>query len=390
MKRNDAPRIGIYGGTFNPIHNGHLKAAREVARALELDRVVFVPSANPPHKAGADDDPIAPAADRHAWVAAAIEGEPLFEVSDVELAREGKSFTVDTLEILRERYEGARLVFLIGQDAFVEMGTWRAPEQVIALADLAVVARPPIAADTLDAWLPDFARELVELEEGGRGARHREAGTRIDVLEIGALDISASQIREDLANGRSVAEWIPAAALASVERSGYYSNVETALTPEAKTKAKPEAKTAAPTASANPGPITLESAEQMSKLALIVDAALDRNAEEPVALHVRELTSYTDCVVVVSGNSQRQLRAISESVVKALKAVGDGPLGVEGGGDATWMLIDANDVIVHVFQPDTRELFDIEGLWEDAPRIALEVPGPPQEGTGETVPPRNA
>ncbi len=364
-------RIGVYGGTFNPIHEGHLKAAREVARALSLDRIVFVPSATPPHKSAEDDDPIAPAEERFAWVEAAIRGEPRFEVSDVELAREGKSFTVDTLRLLRERFPGAKLVFVIGHDAFVEMDTWRSPDEVIALADLAVVARPPVEADSLEAWLPDFARERVELEVGGNGARHREAGTRIDVLEIGALDISASQIREDLAQGRDVADQVPAEVLAMLEQSGYYSRVDAAPAP-------------------NDVEIAIEDEEQARKLALIVDAALERNAQEPVALDVRELTSYTDCVLVVTGNSQRQLRAISESVVKALKAAGDGPLGVEGGSDASWMLIDANDIIVHVFQPDTRELFDIEGLWEDAPRISLALPGQGEERTAAPVPPRSA
>ncbi|MDP6976977.1 MAG: nicotinate-nucleotide adenylyltransferase [Myxococcota bacterium] len=363
MSRADAQRIGIYGGTFNPVHEGHLKAAREVARQLDLDCVVFVPSATPPHKSAADDDPIAPAHDRFAWVEAATRGEDGFEVSDVELVREGKSYTIDTLQTLTERFAPARLVFLIGHDAFVEMGAWRAPAEILALVDIAVVARPPVEANSLEAWLPDFARDLVEVEADGHSARHRETGTRIDVLEIGALDISASQIRDDLAHNRPIDRRVPEAVLAMVRQSGYYSRVDAAPT-DSPDNPKP----------APQQPITLEDEEQARKLALVVDAALERNAQEPVALYVRELTSYTDCVLVVSGNSQRQLRAISDSIVKALKAAGDGPLGVEGGSDTTWMLIDANDVIVHVFQPDTRELFDIEGLWEDAPRVALELP----------------
>ena len=111
------------------------------------------------------------------------------------------------------------------------------------------------------------------------------------------------------------------------------------------------------------------------KLVAVVEAALERNADKPVILDVHKLTSYADCLVIMSGNSGRQVRAIVDQVVKALKANGDMPLGVEGGEDATWMLIDSNDVIVHVFDPDTRELFDLEGLWGDAPRIALDLPG---------------
>ncbi|MCH7600766.1 MAG: ribosome silencing factor [Myxococcales bacterium] len=106
----------------------------------------------------------------------------------------------------------------------------------------------------------------------------------------------------------------------------------------------------------------------------VIEAALERNADRPVILDVHELTSYADCLVIMSGNSNRQVRSIVDQVVKALKADGDIPLGVEGGDNATWMLIDSNDVIVHVFDPDARELFDLEALWGDAPRITLDMP----------------
>ncbi len=357
---DETTRIGIYGGTFNPIHEGHLKAAREVALRLSLERVIFIPSAEPPHKTPHDHDPLAPARDRMAWVELAIADQPEFEASSIELAREGASYTIDTLETLVDELAPARLVFIIGHDAFVELATWRAPEEILALVDIAVVVRPPVAPGRLDQWLPDFARELVDVAEDGLSARHRTSDTRIDVLEVGALDISASQIREDLAGNRPVEGRLPAPVLAQVAESGYYSHVEQA------------GETTQTRESGASGEISDET--QRKKLALIIDAALERNAQKPVALDVRSLTSYTDCVVVVSGNSQRQLRAISQGVVKALKAVGDAPLGVEGGGDATWMLIDANDVIVHVFQPETREMFDIEGLWVDAPRVALDLP----------------
>ena len=109
-----------------------------------------------------------------------------------------------------------------------------------------------------------------------------------------------------------------------------------------------------------------------------------------MVLDVHELTSYADCLVVMSGNSTRQVRAISENVVTTLKARGDHPLGVEGEDNASWMLIDANDVIVHVFEPDTRELFDIEGLWIDAPRVSLDLTQPPTAAGGIQAPPRTA
>jgi ribosome-associated protein len=116
----------------------------------------------------------------------------------------------------------------------------------------------------------------------------------------------------------------------------------------------------------------MREADNRAKLHCIVEAALERHAHEPVALDVGALTSYADIIVVLSGNSSRQVRAIGDNVSKSLKAFGDAPIGLEGGGEGRWVLIDANDIIVHVFDGETRTLFDLEGLWSDAPRIDVE------------------
>ena len=112
-----------------------------------------------------------------------------------------------------------------------------------------------------------------------------------------------------------------------------------------------------------------------TKAMLIVEAALDRKAERPIVLDVRKLTSFADTFVILSGQSDRQVRSIADAVVHALKQSGDQPLGVEGLDDGNWVLIDCNDSIVHVFDPETRERYDLERLWRDAPRLDLEIEG---------------
>jgi ribosome-associated protein len=107
----------------------------------------------------------------------------------------------------------------------------------------------------------------------------------------------------------------------------------------------------------------------------IVEAALDLKAERPVVLDMRKLTAYADTFIVLSGRSDRQVRSIADAIVSALKSDGDQPLGVEGLDDGNWVLIDCNDAIVHVFDPETREQYDLERLWRDAPRIDLEIVG---------------
>ena len=173
-----APRVGIFGGTFNPIHLGHLRAAEQVTETLGLERMIFVPCAQPPHKPESADDPIAPAAERLAWVRAATAGNPRFEVDPLEIERSGPSYSVETLRALAARSAGPPPVFTIGHDAFVEVGTWREPEALFTLAHFAVIARPPVAEGTLADWLPKCVRDDVEVADDGFSARHRRAGER--------------------------------------------------------------------------------------------------------------------------------------------------------------------------------------------------------------------
>ena len=114
--------------------------------------------------------------------------------------------------------------------------------------------------------------------------------------------------------------------------------------------------------------------DRLEKVKLIVDAAHDRKAVGLMALDVREIASFTETFVFATGTSDRHVRAVSDSIVDALKKSGDRPLGVEGQGDGRWVLIDANDVIIHVFQRETREHYGLERLWSDAPEIPIEGP----------------
>ncbi|MCA9512258.1 MAG: ribosome silencing factor [Myxococcota bacterium] len=116
------------------------------------------------------------------------------------------------------------------------------------------------------------------------------------------------------------------------------------------------------------------------KARAIVDAALERKAEDPVALDVRGLTSFCDAFVIATGRSDRQVRAIADGIVQALKRAGDAPIGVEGTEEGRWVLIDANDVVCHVFDADARALYDLERLWADAREIALDLPASEARG----------
>jgi len=122
---------------------------------------------------------------------------------------------------------------------------------------------------------------------------------------------------------------------------------------------------------------------RVEKAQLIVEAALDRKALDPVVLDVRQVTSFADTFVILGGRSDRQVRAIAEEIRRRLKLAGEAPLGVEGLGEDRWILIDAGDVVVHVFDPDTRAHYALERLWSDAPVLELDLPEAELGGAGE-------
>lgn len=214
--------IGIYGGTFNPIHVGHLRAAEEVVEALDLDRMVFIPSARPPHKLDEADE-TAPARLRLEWVELAIRDNPRFAADPIEVDRPGPSFLVDTLRALRDGNPGEELTFVVGQDAFSEMGGWREPREIFRLAHVAVTTRPPVLDGSLADWLPACVAQDFEMGDGGQTARHREAGTRIRRIAVTPLDVSASEIRRRLRSGRSIRYLVPETVRTAIIASGAYS-----------------------------------------------------------------------------------------------------------------------------------------------------------------------
>jgi nicotinate-nucleotide adenylyltransferase len=215
-------RVGIFGGTFNPVHLGHLRAAEEVIEALQLDRMIFIPSATPPHKTHHADDPIAPAAQRMEWVELAIRDNPRLCVDPLEIDRGGASYSIDTLRALAPALAPEKPIFTIGQDAFMEIGSWREPEALFELAHFAVITRPPIHLTSLVDCLPRCVRDHFQLSEDGHSGTHVLANTWVRLLAIPALEISSSAIRSRLRAGRSLRYLLPPAVAEAIDKSGTY------------------------------------------------------------------------------------------------------------------------------------------------------------------------
>jgi nicotinate-nucleotide adenylyltransferase len=195
-------RTAVFGGSFNPIHYGHLLLADEILETLKLDRILFVPAAVPPHKSPAQ---LAPAGDRHEMVRLATAGHPKFEVSDAELRRAGPSYTVDTLDTLRSLHEDLFLV--VGSETFLDLLTWREPRRIAVLARLVVVPRVGSAFDPESA----AAQKVV-----------REIGQEPLIVRATSLPISASDLRRRVREGRSLAYRLPETVAAYIRARGLY------------------------------------------------------------------------------------------------------------------------------------------------------------------------
>ncbi|MEO8602638.1 MAG: nicotinate-nucleotide adenylyltransferase [bacterium] len=214
-----APRhLGVYGGTFDPVHFGHLRCAEEAREQLGLQRVLFIPAADPPHKARR----MTPAAQRLAMVRLAIAGNPAFAASPIELQRRGPSYSIDTLRQLRAQLGTAtHLTLLVGLDAFRDIGTWHEYRSLFGLADMAVWSRPPLRLVAPRALLPVAARKDFCYGSSRTELIHH-TGNRIRFLTVTALDISASAIRQRARRGRSIRYLVPAAVERYLIREGLY------------------------------------------------------------------------------------------------------------------------------------------------------------------------
>jgi nicotinate-nucleotide adenylyltransferase len=191
-----AERIGIFGGTFDPVHVGHLVAALEARQALGLDRVLLVVANDPWQKS--DSRAVTPAEDRFAVVAAAVEGVEGLQASRVEIDRGGPSYTADTVEELAGRHPGAELFVVIGADVAAELGTWQRVGQLAGTVTLVIV------------------------ERGGVTGVADPPGWEVERLRIPALEISSSDLRQRLAAGRNVEFLVPDAAIRCISRRGLY------------------------------------------------------------------------------------------------------------------------------------------------------------------------
>lgn len=215
-------RIGVFGGTFNPVHNGHLRAAEEARLALGLERLLFVPAGNPPLK----EKGLAEIDDRLRMVDMAIADNPFFELSLAEADASVKSYTVDTLRVLERENPGHSLVFIMGVDAFCEIHRWKDPDGLMSLSDFAVFSRPGNSFTAVSGFpyvsLPEGALGSIESGEANRIDGSLRGGRALHLLRITDMGVSATMLRDLIRKGESIRYLLPESVESFIMSQGLY------------------------------------------------------------------------------------------------------------------------------------------------------------------------
>jgi nicotinate-nucleotide adenylyltransferase len=197
-------RVGVFGGTFDPIHLGHLAVARSIQATLELEKVLFVPAGQPWMKAGT---PVSPVKDRVEMVRLAVARHKAFELSTIEADRPGPSYAVDTMDALRRQLgSGSALFFLLGNDALMDIAKWKEPQRLIQICQLVAFARPGcrlLRMEALEAAVPGVSERVI-------------------LVQVPQVDIRATDIRCRVAEGRSIQRLVPRAVERYILEHGLY------------------------------------------------------------------------------------------------------------------------------------------------------------------------
>jgi nicotinate-nucleotide adenylyltransferase len=199
-------RIGVFGGTFDPVHLGHLILAEQCREQARLDRVLFIPAARPPHK---QEQPLTAFAQRVEMLALALAGNPVFHIEELEKDRPGPSYTADTLAELGRRYPGAELFLLVGSDTLHDLPYWHEPLRIAEQAGLLVMARPGGETPA-----PSALRSALHLPEG--------VDLRQELVQAPLIDIRSRDLRQRAAEGRSLRYLVPRAVEAYIADKQLY------------------------------------------------------------------------------------------------------------------------------------------------------------------------
>lgn len=335
-------RIGIFGGTFNPLHTGHINAISTVRGRLGLDMIAVVPAAQNPKKLPVEGPTNE---QRLEMLRIGLADLDFVEIDEQELKRGGPSYSVDTVKAYAEKVKAEDLYLIIGLDQFEVFDTWKDFEKILGMANLIVCSRPghqlPFSADELPEGVKKhvaaFDRSYVQLDTG-RG---------IDFIRLQDVDVSASEVRKRLRSGRGVDRHLTIPVEEYIRGQKLY------------------------------GPLKERIGNYEDFTKFCGGVLNGRKAINLRGFDLRKMDAPTEFTLIASGTSTRHAQSLAESVVREVKEeYGVLPQSVEGMSEGRWVLVDYGALIVHVFYDYVRQEYRLEDLWKAGLSIDLPTEQP--------------
>jgi len=326
-------RIGLFGGTFDPPHEGHLGAIKALDTVLKFDQIHWILSARPPHK----DEVSASIEQRFEMLGLALQGHQKYIADDTEISRTEKSYTIDTIKHFKQAMPQADLVLIIGTDSLLKLDTWHRADELVELVNLVVISRPGFTPE-----VPVFMRDrqlehIQQLSDFPAG--------KLALFNDSNFDVSSTKIRK-LLNSESkktqqkAAQYLPSQVYNYILREQLYR-------------------------------AQIMNPEQIKNL--VVDALEDVKGVDIRVIDIADISDFADFMVVASGTSDTHVKALAREASDRLRKSGVKPLNEDGAELGEWVLVDLGDVVLHVMRPEVREYYDLEKLWDEDVRNMLKT-----------------
>ncbi len=331
-------KIGIFGGSFNPPHNGHVNSLTTVQKKMGFDEIHIIPNNQNPLKIPMDGP-----SNEHrvemAKLAFSTYGDA-FKVNDIELKRGGKSYTVDTIKELLKTHKSSELFLIIGADNFENFSEWKDYKKILELVNIVVTTRPGYQIPENESEWPDYLTPYVA--ESDFGTLELNTGRSIEFLTLNDLDISSSELRKKLRLGRPTEKFLPLAVESYIKEKHLYK-------------------------------VTGQKISDYKVFAQFCAQVLfDKKGIAVKAYDLQGVSTSCDFSLIASGTSTRHSSSMAENLVKAVKDEFNlYPLAVEGVDEGRWVVVDYGALIVHLFYDFVRQEYRLEDLWKDGKEIKM-------------------
>ena len=346
--------IGIFGGTFDPIHLGHRGAVDQLVESLEFERVYWVLSARPPHKNQVSSE----VEHRYEMLKLALQDQVRYVADDTEIKRADRSYTIDTVESFKRKYPKENIVVIIGADSLSALPKWHRYNDLLSAVNWVAMYRPGYSLKVpseLSSCLVESAAELNNHNSG-----------KIWLFESSNIDVSSTQLRHALSQPKSanqtalLSEYISPKVRNYIETYGLYQPVSEDTADQTNLYTRSESSVL--DKFMNPDQVKDQ----------VVDALEDVKGQDIKVLDIADVSNFADYMIVASGTSDTHVKALARSASDKLRKAGVKPLNEDGSDVGEWVLVDFGDVVLHVMRPEVRAYYDLEKLWDEDVRKMVE------------------